>query len=291
MTEMESKMLEVRADRNLSILHLVCQKKTSTTFFFFHGSMGNFRQFESLINHFSQFVNIVAYDALGCGASDKPEDSFWGGDSLYTSNNHIEDAVQVFELFRSEINVFIGHSFGSVVAARVFTTLSKHATESKSIAASILLGTFDAVPSARHPLFYLPVWILDLLQDFLSAQFAELAFSPHSSIELKEECRRMSNSNKMHVCKSFYSNFMWAEDDDWKVLSDVPVLICQGSDDLITPIEGAKRLFDKHFVKNQHSMFDIVERAGHQVMQENPQQVINVIHTFLSRIEVLSLDG
>jgi pimeloyl-ACP methyl ester carboxylesterase len=47
----------------------------------------------------------------------------------------------------------------------------------------------------------------------------------------------------MYVCKNFYQQFEWAQEADWEALSFYPVLICQGEDDKVTPLEGAKILF------------------------------------------------
>ena len=42
---------------------------------FIHGSCGSLEQFRAQLAHFSAGYHVVSYDALGCGASPKPDDA------------------------------------------------------------------------------------------------------------------------------------------------------------------------------------------------------------------------
>ena len=46
----------------------------------------------------------------------------------------------------------------------------------------------------------------------------------------------------MYVCKSFYQQFEWAEEQHWRAVSCLPVLICQGDEDVVTTMDGAQNL-------------------------------------------------
>jgi pimeloyl-ACP methyl ester carboxylesterase len=315
--------IEIRAGRVISLLHLQRPDPNSNetfhsdiTMFFYHGAMASWTQFEDLIVYYRNRFNIVAYDALGCGNSDKPVDPLIWGDSHYTSDQLMHDAVAVFAAFATERNILVGHSFGSAIVARVARSIQKslksrprkvsdavevaepEAVRSLAsarifhpqVVASILLGTHLAPPLARHPVFFLPVFILDVIQDMLTDQFVELAFSPQTSSDIKAQCRGTSQKNSMHVTKSFYSNFGWAKEKDWATLAQHPVCVCQGKDDLLTPIDGSAELF-RMIVKNApmnsengktNNLYEVFEGAGHQIMQEKPEELIRVINSFLS---------
>jgi pimeloyl-ACP methyl ester carboxylesterase len=288
---------------------------SDTTIFFYHGAMGSWRQFEDLIANYRGRYNIVAYDALGCGDSEKPADPLlWPiYKSNYTMEELAQDAVEVFAVFANEKNILIGHSFGTAIIARVINSVNESlktantirprslSTELDSlspravaphprIVGSVLLGTHMAMPLTRHPIFFLPVFVLDSIQSILSDQFVELAFSRKTSVELKEKCKKLSQGNKMHVAKAFYSQFTWASESDWTAVAQYPVCICQGQDDMLTPLDGSQALFQfivKHAPKDEDTgktknLYEVICDAGHQVMQEKPEQLIKVIEKFLS---------
>lgn len=214
----ESCLTEVRPGRRIYMREnkdISADDKKETTIFFIHGSMASFKQFDSLIQEYEQHFNVVAYDALGCGRSDKPADPLIWGESHYTCNNLLLDFIEIWQRFSTAKNIIIGHSFGTALAAKFYRYLvAKLETDISQLLGTILLGTTSSLPSGGHPIFYLPVWILDLMQESLSKSFAELAFSQNTDSKIISTSRQTSSQNKMYVCKSFYSNFVWADEDD-----------------------------------------------------------------------------
>jgi abhydrolase domain-containing protein 8 len=277
---------EIREDRKIYLEHYKNNNQppeSEVTMFFFHGSMASLNQFRDLIDFFKKRVNVVAYDALGCGESDKPVDP-WFGESNYSVDNLLLDAVEVFKKYSTTYNILIGHSFGTTIVARVidyFKKKSNFPSDRCYINGYILLGTADTLSIGR-PIFYLPVWVLELIHPILSKKFSNRAFSPNASVSAKSKAMMSSGKNKMHVVKSFYTNSYWSTHDVWMTLTDKPVLIVQGIDDRITPIMKAKKLFETHYSSNPQSKFISLENVGHQLMQENPEQVINAIFEFIN---------
>ena len=197
------------------------------TIFFFHGSMATYQQFNDIINGLKDYgsCNIVAYDALGCGNSEKPTDI-----DCYSTNSMLKDALVIVEKYATAMNILVGHSYGSSLVAR----LCHHYKQTKndimyaSIKGLILLGTTDSLPNGGHPIFQLPICLLNLIQSYLSNTFIELAFSPNTDKVIKMKSLAMSSSNKMYVCRAFYQQFEWATIDDWNSIISFPILICQG---------------------------------------------------------------
>ena len=84
------------------------------TLFFLHGSMANHKQFERLIENFQGDYNIVAWDAYGCGQSDKPE-----GWEEYSADEHLDDAIAILQLYKSSTNHLICHRYAHVCAPAI----------------------------------------------------------------------------------------------------------------------------------------------------------------------------
>jgi pimeloyl-ACP methyl ester carboxylesterase len=251
-------------------------------------------------------VNIVAYDSLGCGESDKPSD-----DKEYTTDALTEDAAEIFKRYATANNVLVGHSYGGPQAVRLMRRIEAERSEDKGgdaatqkeIKGIVLLGAADFIPDGGHPIFTLPICLLELLHGQLTSNFADLAFSPHSDPRLKEEFLQMSSRNKMYVCRAFYQHFKWANEEDWDYLArrdSIPVLICQGLDDKITTVDSARRLYEKLSLirfgescttsKDRENPSDpnkrcvrmrVVMTAGHQLMQEQPAEIASHIKVFL----------
>lgn len=281
-------LIEIRPGRKIRLFISQPQgipESDQMTIFFYHGSMATYKQYESLINHFKDKYRVVAYDALGCGHSEKPVDDWFGSESLYSVNNLLLDAVEVFQRYATKRNILIGHSFGTTMVARIIQHLAKaSAALDTIICGAILLGTADHMSISRTNIFLLPVWILELIHPWLSSGFADRAFSPAVDPEIKKQAMQFSGTNKMHVVRSFYTNIQWADADIWNALISTPTLILQGVDDKITSMEKAQRLFDEYLCKNPKSAMEKLADVGHQVMQEKPSLVISHIETFISRI-------
>jgi pimeloyl-ACP methyl ester carboxylesterase len=241
--------------------------------------MASMSQFNDLIDYFRTKYNIVAFDMLGCGESSKPIDPFFSfEESFYSTKNLLLDAEEIFNRYATSSNVLIGHSFGTSLVCKLINVLeSKHATGKSVILCSVLLSTKLLFEGGPPSIFYLPVWVLDLMQDYLSRQFTLIAYSPTCDEAIIQRSRNTSNANKMYVCKAFYLNFVWANENEWRAMTNLPTLICQGNHDLITPCDGIEAFKE---ILNDCTI-EIIENAGHQVMQEKPVEIISHIEKFV----------
>ncbi len=280
-------LVEIRRDRKVHIVIWEPGVVTSTTIFFFHGSMATLNQFAKLFPVFKEMnLRIVAYDALGCGSSTKPVDSLFD-DSYYLMEELVLDAIEVFTKYASEKNFLVGHSFGTTVVARIIDCYHNLKNYPTTINGVILLGTTDKLPSRGPSIFALPVFLLRIIHPILSSRFAGKALSPKCDPETRNEISSQSGKNEMHVVKSFYRNFQWANESIWTSLasSKIPVLICQGEDDAITKPEGALRLFETYFQSSTQNKYITIPASGHQLMQETPMAVAAAIKNFVTSLE------
>ena len=98
------------------------------------------------------------------------------------------------------------HSFGTSQGIRL-ASISHNADY--DINTLTLLGTAFSIPAGGPALFYLPAFILDWIQPWLTAKFAGIAFHDDCPPEIIEKSNEQSNRNPMHVCQAFYRQFQW----------------------------------------------------------------------------------
>jgi pimeloyl-ACP methyl ester carboxylesterase len=186
------KLVKMESGHKLNVHYLKCQKSCETTFFFIHGSMGSLQQFDDIIAMFKNKVNIVAYDVMGCGGSEKP-----AAEGLYSTKSLTSNSIEVFEKYATTKNVLIGHSYGTAQIARLCSHISRQRKDSDSkdlpvrtISGVILLGTVDVLPesvtSTVCRLFSLPIFLLSPMSGWMSRSYVGLAYSPLSNPSLKE---------------------------------------------------------------------------------------------------------
>jgi pimeloyl-ACP methyl ester carboxylesterase len=304
--------LRVNDRRRLSVRLLRVNPPTETTIFLIHGSMASLSQFNRLIEKLKLFAfNIVAYDAYGCGNSDKPHDY-----AAYSTQELTNDLIAVYEKYSTARNILIGHSFGTSEVARLCKYVKTYGANSnqagdasprnlKAIDAVVLLATTYHAEDGGHPIFRLPVWMLKCLSGYLARQFAAMAYSPSVDEAIKQESLALSSSNDMYVVKAFYQQMKWAKKDDWAAVNFYPLLILHGADDMILPVQGAETLVHelqdlRHDEKasdvninstarlNQNIKFNIIENCGHQIMIEKTDEAFEIIKQFLVTSNILS---
>lgn len=298
--EVNEHLVEIRPCRKINIFrYLAKDNDIDTTIFLFHGSMASYKQFNGIINYLKEKfpVNIIAFDALGCGRSEKSR--VWED---YSSDELFLDALEVFNRYSTNKNILIGHSYGTTHIAK----LAQNSSSKGKIFGAILLGTAWKI-DGRHPIFWLPETVLECLSPHLSAEFSRLAYSPSTNEEIKLESASINQANDMYVCRAFYQQFTWASNDDWVSLRNIPVFILHGKDDLISAEDDALKLYDElqfnsatvsekqiflpndKIVANQSfcNSFKIVEAAGHMLMLEQPDIVNELIEDYLRGLLLL----
>lgn len=283
-------LVEIREGRNLFIEEfdfIDNNEEDKITLFFYHGSMATYLQFNQLINYFKRKYRVIAYDVYGCGQSDKPIDPWTGEEQCpYSTQNLLLDAIAIFERYASTRNILLGHSFGSTIVGRIVHSYEVNGYPShKAINGVVLLGTADEMKSGGNPIFLLPLWLLHILHPYLSHGFADRAFSPTVDPIIKQQALSQSGKNTMHVVQSFYRNYHWADETIWTSISSKPVLILQGEDDQLTLLRKAEALYTKYIQgDNDLSKLVVIPKAGHQLMQERPTEVIAEIELFINSI-------
>jgi len=91
-------------------------------------------------------------------------------------------------------------------------------------------------PPRSVKIFKNPVFVLQLLAPFLRAGFVQRALHKNTLARKTREHRRLvqrisdkQGSNAMHICKSFYSQMVWADEETVRgVTQDVALIVGEG---------------------------------------------------------------
>ena len=299
-----AKLIDVRPSRTLCVLHHPGSKAKKGLVFFVHGSMARLSQYTAQISHFrSAGFEVVAYDYYGCGRSPKP------ATGAYTTAAHLADLVAIFTRFANRPDgrrlpvLLVGHSFG---CHQVLRLLENALTSGNELDLRVcLLGA--GTPSAGRAktmrrLFSLPLFALRLLHPVLSAGFRKRAL--HASTVAAESAPpgtrneahaqllhladATSGSNPMHVVQPFYTTLSFITRAQARrvaalaAAAGVPIVAVNGVADKLTTVAAARELVEA-WLDGADTSFRAVDGASHQVMQEQPDIVNEVLLQLLQR--------
>ena len=257
-----------------------------------HGSCATERQFHYLLLSLEAkiqalprraAVRCMLFDAVGCGASPVLADY-----DAYSPENMMKDICAIAENFMdSKVPiVWMGHSYGPSLILRLLTS-GESALDKFTTRGLIFIGTAvrpvddsSFFPDGGLPIFYLPVWLLQCLQHFMTQQFVQMAIHPKHSW-LRKECLDKSNANSCFMIRSFYRQTVWANVDDLlkAAIPSVPVFVIHGVDDGVVPIKLGQDLVNA--VPN--GTFCPIEQASHLVMMEQADTVATKVLDFLQQ--------
>eukprot|EP01060_Flectonema_neradi_P038354 TRINITY_DN8008_c0_g1_i1.p1 TRINITY_DN8008_c0_g1~~TRINITY_DN8008_c0_g1_i1.p1 ORF type:complete len:328 (+),score=39.62 TRINITY_DN8008_c0_g1_i1:41-1024(+) len=242
---------------------------------FIHGSCARMGQWEHQIAAFADHGHrVVAYDAIGCGQSDKPDnkDMYQPSKFVDTADFIIQNVIASCPKRKAKV-VIAGHSFGTYVALRV-------AERNLSLVShKVLIGgtaMWQDIPGMKSKLaiFGLPNVMLWYLRPILGMSFQKLALSKKACHRLRRQEAEASSRNPVYMFAHFWRSIHQLEQP---VFTDIPSLCLTGVDDQITPPGKCSSLCQML----PNATFGIVEGASHQVMQEEPAQVNEMILSFI----------
>jgi pimeloyl-ACP methyl ester carboxylesterase len=136
------------------------------------------------------FIHVVAYDAMGCGDSEKPSSN-----GEYSTDSLTANSIEIFEKYATAQNILVGHSYGTAQVARLCSHFRDQnavipvVKAKRDIRGIVLLGTVDFTPKGGPPalgIFSLPLFLLRPMQGWMSKSYINMAFSPNSNPALKE---------------------------------------------------------------------------------------------------------
>lgn len=278
----QATMEEVRPGRQLCVLHKAPSNPSLPTMFLVHGSCASFSQFVPLAAALSEKrgYGIVTWDWLGCGRSSKPDNwNAYHPDELFADMAAVWDKHcarrENGELVAKNTYV-VAHSFGSHLAMRL--ALSLQSSEDTGLAGLVLLASALQFPEG-HPIFRLPLFILNRLQPAMTEAFVSTAFTKNADTDLLMQERDGCNRNPMYMCKAYYRQIRNLSESEVRKVR-ARTLVVHGASDGIVHKEGSLALVAA--LTGATEELAIVD-ASHNLMLECPNVVARIVANFAGR--------
>mmetsp|Transcript_32712 Transcript_32712/g.41828 ORF Transcript_32712/g.41828 Transcript_32712/m.41828 type:complete len:307 (-) Transcript_32712:183-1103(-) len=266
---------EVRPTRKLRILHLP-NAESQVTLFFVHDACATMEQFSEAICLLKEKYSIVAYDAFGCGKSERSNEY-----EAYSTAAHSADLLAIFNKYASFVNIAVGHAYGSSLVMKLATVFTGHNVEGM-----VLISSALHIQPGYSRIYSLPLSVLSLIKGVISSVFCFRAYNYFTSSAAKKKAILTASLTPTHVLKATYQQMRWAKIE---YLSNIiiPTLIIHGKRDTIMPLSGAAALSEKLV----RSSVVVVPNAAYQVMEDQPYVVTEHISEFVSKVcESLRID-
>ncbi len=275
------------AERNGNRIHYeVCGQGPQTMVFLPPWSIVHSRIYKAQIPYFSERFRCVAYDALGNGQSDRPDDT-----AAYSLNNCLADALAVMDATEAGEAILVGLSFGGLLACCIAAYHPERAR------AAILAGVAGVVgPSHSHmsPKHFLTpretfegwdkynraYWLADY-PDFARHFIARIFPEPHSTKQIEDGIAWANETNGPVIVKTVEARgIMPAFDVSEAMYRRIrcPVLAIHGDDDQIQPHGRGKLIAEL-----AGGELLTIAGGGHNPLGRYPAKCNAAINDFLER--------
>ena len=271
--------VEIRPNRRIAILRHQSKgsRRPVGRVLLVHGACARMQQLVFVIrNLVEKGYEVVSYDALGCGASDKPIIT-----SAYSSREMFSDLVALIKRYGPEENKWVslmGHSIGGAMLAKFAAT-----AECEQFTDSVICITppvISASATSSTGIFKLPGSILWLIRPWMGVKARQMLFGPKATASLRNMEREASARNPVYMFKAFYTSI----DRSFLAVSEssfhVPVLCIGAEYDKVCPALAVEEMSKRCKCK-----YVLAKDCGHQCMQEDPEQINGIIETFLKTLE------
>lgn len=251
-------------------------------------------------------IPTIAFDQLGHGESDKPDDG-------YTTPIIVENTRTVIDHFHSKKSVLVGHSWGATIALAYAATYPERTAAVvlvdgglgnlkdrpgatwEEISQQLAPPNFAGTPRQQFLSFFKNGPNGKFLADNWNAQLEDMLLN---IVELRADdtiAPRLSRANHMQILRS-----MW-DTDHYELASQVrcPALLISAEpaapetvDDertrewLLRKREGAERL-QAALSNSSHVEFRIFAETIHDIPLQRPQELARTIVEFLKTAEVI----
>lgn len=269
----KQQLTEIRPGRKIAIDSCSCGIEGTPTIFLIHGSSGNPAQWRDLLPELRPGFNCVVPSLLGHGSSQAPPFTP-GGLNPYDFKEMAKDIQALVEKFGAADgnNILLGHSHGAMLATHLAYA------HPKLVKRLVLLcpDTFKNNPKYADA-WRQPAAELEALRPQLEEAFIQLAFCDKTSRNIIEQETAAARRVPMHVVQGMKLDLTEHNEPDFAHIK-TPTLILLGDSDLIISNDRVRACYDKM----PHHTITMIKDAGHLLMVEQPQAVMEQINKFLS---------
>lgn len=257
----------------------------SYTFVLLHGSNFNAFTWNDVIDFFSEYGHVVAYDQIPYGLSEKLVAGDWTADNPYSSAAAVEQLFLFLDTFEIENVVLVGNSYGATLAVQA------------ALANPERIEGLILVDAAVYVQEQMPAWLLELPQmRRLGPLFARQLGQSEAFIRQTYLNPDQISNERMGL------TLIQTQVEDWDVaywdylqawgtespdfvsrISKIqqPTLVISGDSDAIVPISDSERL-DSEL---PNSELVILPSCGHVPQEECPQAFVDAVSIWLGKME------
>ena len=227
-----------------------------------HGAGGNHLYWPAEVRRLPGF-RVYAIDLPGHGKSPGR-----GQQTIDAYAERVLDWLEATGLFQA---VFIGHSMGGAIALTLAKKASEHVLGIGLVASGARLRVHPTILDNSAHRQSLPTTIDAIIT---------AAFSPYAEPRLVALAKKRMSEVRSSV---LHGDFLACNQFD--MLEDLPAiktptLVLCGQEDQLTPLRYSQYLADQM----PNADLNIIPKAGHMVMLEEPQLVANALRVFLSNL-------
>lgn len=229
---------------------------------FLHGWGDNLETFRQLVQKLSNNYRVVSLDLPGFGKTETPNDSYdLEKFSMFVKNFLVKTS-------NDQIYAIIGHSNGGAIAIKGTSNNIIECSKLVLLASSGIRNQNNNTKKLTRIIFKIAKQFTKILPIHLQDKLKRKAYKTVGSEMFVAE-------NMQETFKSVVSEDLVEQAD--KISADT--MLIYGSKDEATPVEYGKLLNSKI----KYSKLNIISGAGHFVHHDEPEEVENIIKTFLEK--------
>lgn len=258
-----------------------------------HGNPSWSFYYRNLVSELSENHQCIVPDHIGCGFSDKPDDT----DYDYTLKNRIDDLEALLEHLDVKDNItLVVHDWGGMIglgyAARyperikrlvILNTGAFHLPESKKLPAALWLGrntTLGTVLVRGFNAFSGIASLIGVKRKPMPKAIRQAYVAPFNSWKNRISTLRFIQDIPI---KPHHRNYQLVSDiaNSLEQFKELPMIICWGLKDFV---------FDKHFLAEWQQRFPQAEvhafdDCGHYILEDASDEVVPLVKQFLDNNE------
>jgi len=253
------------------------------TFVLMHGSLFNAHTWKEVLDFFGERGQVIAYDQIPYGLSEKLLAGDWSARNPYSSEAAVEQLFAFLDALDLDRVILVGSSFGGVLAVQAALS------DPERVEALVLV---DAAVYVQEEM---PAWLMDLPQvRRLGPLFARRLGQDDGFIRMTyAEPDRISEERmaltKAHTQVAGWDFALWEYLRAWGTESlsvaeripevQQPVLVITGDGDTVVPVTDSERLD----AELPHSELVVLPSCGHVPQEECPDAFEEAVGSWLSQ--------
>lgn len=254
---------------NLSVIHNQPSAERPTLLFI-HGFGGRSNQWQEQLDYFCTNYNVIAYDQLGQGLSDKPQAP--PEHNLYSLASLTQQCDEVFKHYCTTETTLIAHSYGAALACLLAIKYPKQ------ISRIILIAPIPlkSPPFMANILQPLPTYFLNLLRPLLLKNHMNQIFSATTpQIIIDNEYKHFSEISP-EILHQLINGMPAIKTIDTTKISQ-PTLLLYSTKDKLTRYQAIQ----KSYQPLAYLTWKEIPNAAHMIQLEQPNLINQIIAEFI----------